>query len=80
MKVELKYGHHNGERFYYAGEVMECSEKTGQSLIRQGLAKAAESKTVSVREQEQESENVQENAVPAAEEQTTEETPAEGNV
>lgn len=38
MKVILKFGHHNGERFYKAGEVMECPEKLGKSLIRQGLA------------------------------------------
>lgn len=38
MKVKLKFGHHNGKRFHQAGEVMECSENLGQSLIRQGLA------------------------------------------
>lgn len=38
MKVKLRFGHHNGKRFYQAGEVMECPENLGQSLIRQGLA------------------------------------------
>lgn len=38
MKVKLKFGHHNGERFYSAGEVMECPKKLGISLLRQGLA------------------------------------------
>lgn len=38
MKVKLKFGHHNGERFYNAGEIMECPENLGISLIRQGLA------------------------------------------
>lgn len=45
MKVQLKFGHHNGERFYSAGEVMECPKKLGSSLIRQGLAVACEEKT-----------------------------------
>lgn len=38
MNIKLKFGHHNGKRFHQAGEVMECPESLGQSLIRQGLA------------------------------------------
>lgn len=38
MKVKLKFGHHNGERFYSAGEIMECPKNLGISLLRQGLA------------------------------------------
>lgn len=44
MKVQLKYGHHNGKRFYRAGEIMECSKALCASLVKQGLA-------VSVKEQ-----------------------------
>lgn len=54
MKVQLKYGHHNGDRFYHAGEILECSKALYASLIKQGLAvPAAESKADKKQEQTQ---------------------------
>lgn len=38
MQVTLKYGHHNGDRFYHAGEILDCDKKLFHLLVKQGLA------------------------------------------
>ena len=38
MKVILKYGHHNCDRFYHAGEILDCDKKLFHLLVKQGLA------------------------------------------
>lgn len=75
MKVQLKYGHHNGDRFYHAGEILECSKALYASLVKQGLAvpvteskadkkQESESKQpAETKEQDMQSEQPKENAV-----------------
>lgn len=82
MKVQLKYGHHNGDRFYRAGEIMECSKAVYASLVKQGLAvpvnEQPDAESVQDKQETVQAEAMSETAVPQEEasepEQTSEQT------